>query len=259
MMLSSDKIPVVAVTASLVDWWKMAGVDYITEDAAVDWLKPVELEADSKLLSREPVRHVETARESTPAVAVLSSSDWLNDIDGLHSAIMSGLPMPGNTYGGKPALPILNLNSPLMIIGDLPDIEEIEAGILGIGAAGRLLANMVKPIGFDLRDCSLTALATTRPATGELPDTDYVNLSAFALHQIRLVDPQQILLLGSATCRALLSAELMDARISKPDVNHLVGNKAVLPTFHPRTLIARPMLKAQAWKDLQMIAKKDAL
>jgi uracil-DNA glycosylase len=52
---------------------------------------------------------------------------------------------------------------------------------------------------------------------------------------------------------------LMDARDIKSNINHIVGKKAATPTFHPRTLLARPMLKAQAWKDLQMVAKKDAL
>ena len=36
-------------------------------------------------------------------------------------------------------------------------------------------------------------------------------------------------------------------------------NIAALTTFHPRTLIARPAMKAQAWRDLQMFAKRYAL
>jgi uracil-DNA glycosylase len=259
MMLSSDKMPIVSATTSLVDWWKMAGVGYITEDAAVDWLKPVEAESEPIIPLPEAVRQRDTVRAPSPPVSALSPSDWPVDIGELHSAIMSGLPLPGNAYGGKPALPKLIVNSPLMIIGDLPDIEEIEAGILGIGAAGRLLSNIIKAIGFDLSDCSLTALATTRPGTGELPESEYAALAAFVTYQVNLVNPQHIVILGSVTSSALLGAEWKDSKISKPDVNHIVGKKAAYPTFHPRNLIARPISKGQAWKDLQMIAKKDAL
>ncbi len=255
-MLSSDKTQTTAIVASLVDWWKMAGVDYLVQDSPVDWLEPVEAEAAPP---PEAIPTRAKATEPTAALPDITQSDWPTDIAALQNAIMMGHMLPGNQYGGKPAVPVGLASAPLMIIGDLPDIEEIDAGRLGQGAAGRLLGNMVKAIGYDIANCYLSALATTRPATGELPEQDLANLAAFALHQIDLVGPQHILILGSATCRALLGAELMDVRVSKPDINHIVGKKAATPTFHPRTLLARPILKAQAWQDLQMIAKKDAL
>jgi uracil-DNA glycosylase len=257
-MLSDHKTQTAGIASSLVDWWKMAGVEYLVEDVSVDWLAPKEAETvPLAAATAAPTR----ISESEPIIArpAISSSDWPADIAALQAAIASGLPLPGNTYGGKSAAPVGPVNAQLMIIGDIPDIEEIETGSFGAGGAGLLLANMVGAIGYNLADCYLGALATTRPATGELPEDDYSSLAAFALHQINLVNPQRVLVLGSAACRALLGADLMDARDVKSNINHIVGKKAATPTFHPRTLLARPILKAQAWKDLQMVAKKDAL
>ncbi len=236
----------------------MAGVEYLVEDMAVNWLA----EKEAETAPPAAVTAMQTRiSEPEPIIAcpVISSSDWPVDIAALQASIASGVPFPGNTYGGKSAVPVGPVNPQLMIIGDIPNIEEIETGSFGAGGMGRLMANMVGAIGYNLANCYLSALATTRPATGELPENDYSSLVAFALHQINLVNPERVLILGSAACRALLGADLMDARIVKPNINHIVGKKAASITFHPRTLLARPMLKAQAWKDLQMVAKKDAL
>lgn len=257
-MLFTDKTQTDAIAASLVDWWKMAGAVYSHDETAVDWLAPEEHELEFLTISsRQETRLVSTQPiVERPAIA---SAAWPDNIAGLHHAIANGHLLPSNKYGGKSASPAGNVNAQLMIIGDLPDVEEVDAGSMGAGALGELLIKMVAAIGFELGNCYLTALATTRPATGELPDDDYDLLAKFALHQIELVNPQSILILGSATCRALLGADLIAARQNLPDINHIVGNKAATPTFHPRTLLARPTLKAKAWQDLQMLAKKDAL
>jgi uracil-DNA glycosylase len=52
---------------------------------------------------------------------------------------------------------------------------------------------------------------------------------------------------------------LMAARGRLEIINHDDRKTAAIATFHPRTLMAQPQLKAQAWKDLQMLARKDYL
>ncbi len=265
-MLSTEKMQNSALAASLVDWWNLAGVDYLVEEEPVNWMSDI-VSPSAKIVTQPasvqaermplPVTPIETQKPA--ATAYVDSSEWPEDFGALRQSTADGRPFPGNHYGGKAALPVGEAKAPLMIIGDLPDSAEIDAGYFGAGQSGQLLGNMMRAAGFDLAQCQITALATTRPAIGEIPEEDLASLAAFALHQIAVADPQQILILGSTACRALLGKDLMEARISLPDVNHIVGKKAVLSTFHPRTLLSRPLLKAQAWQDLQMIAKKDAL
>lgn len=241
--------------ASLVDWWKMAGVDYVVEDAPSSWLKPVETAAPKAEINKASSIDKEVP-VSEPAEFV---TEWPDNLDELRKQISDQTRLPGNCYGGKSAISVGNINAKLMIILDLPEIKEIESGRFCEGPTGALIRNIIAAMGYKFDDCYITALATTRPATGQLPDGDETSLTGFMLHQIKIVDPAAVLIFGSSACRALLGAELMESHGRLRDINHYVGKKAALTTFHPRTLLARPVLKAQAWKDLQMLAKKDAL
>ena len=85
---------------------------------------------------------------------------------------------------------------------------------LGSGATGILLTRMLAAIDIKLPDCYWTALATTIPPTGDVPENALPELAEFVRHQIGLLRPNRwIVLLGSsATCKALLGEELMKAR-----------------------------------------------
>lgn len=235
---------------SLTSWWELAGMHSAVGDEVVDWLA---LDAKSEViapLARQPALQ--------PEVAVQPKPEWPQDIEALRILIAEGAALPCNAFGNRPVVPVGPANAELMIISDLPDRDEVTAGTIGSGATGKLLERMLAAIGVDLAQCYWTTLAATIPATGELPDAALPELADFARHQIGLVDPETIFVLGSSTCRALLGLELMDARKSWQNINYIGGKKATLTTFHPRTLHARSQMKAQAWKDLQMFVKKDA-
>ncbi len=236
---------------SLNSWWELAGVNATVSDKAVDWLA---LDAKPVIAMQAPV-----IQGSQPDLPVEAKIEWPQDIETLRRMIADGAALPGNAFGNRSVAPVGPDNAKLMIVSDLPDGDELAAGKLGSGATGTLLERMLAAIGVNLDDCYWTSLATTIPAAGELPDAVLLELSGFVRHQINLVDPENIIMLGSSACRSLLGLELMGARGNLEYFNHDGGKKAVLTTFHPRTLIARPQMKSQAWKDLQMFVKKDIL
>ena len=235
---------------SLNGWWELAGVDSAIGDEAVDWLA---LDAKPETVALVPVKQVQ------PELPAKTKAEWPQEIETLRRMISEGAALPCNTLGNRMVAPIGPGNASLMIVSDLPDADELAAETLGSGATGALLERMLSVIGVDLAECYWTTLSATIPATGELPDSVLPELADFMRHQINLVDPKSFILLGSSACRALLGLELMEARGNLQDFNHDGGKKAVLTTFHPRTLIARPQMKAQAWKDLQMFVKRDNL
>jgi uracil-DNA glycosylase len=104
-----------------------------------------------------------------------------------------------------------------------------------------------------------SALAHSRPAAASLPKADFPELAEFARYHIAFVQPKVVVLFGSAACEALLGQELMSARGILHYINYNGQKTAAIATFHPRTLIAQPQLKAQAWKDLQMLVRKEYL
>ena len=235
------------IVSSLNGWWELAGVDCAVGDETVNWLTlDAKLEIAAPLLDKP---------EPLPELAAKTKIEWPQDIEALRSMISNSAALPSNAFGNRHIAPVGPSNASLMIISDLPDGDEVATGQLGSGATGKLLARMMAAIGVDLADCYWTALATTIPATAELPDSALPDLADFIRHQINLVDPERIVVFGSSTCRALLGLDLMEARQHLQYINYDGGKKAVLTTFHPRTLLARPQMKAQAWKDLQMFVK----
>lgn len=236
---------------SLNGWWELAGVDSAVSDISVDWLA-----LDAK---PEPVLSPHNIAQIQPEMAAKPKVEWPRDIETLRLALLEQTALPGNGYGNRPVVSVGPSSCGVMVVSDLPDSDELAAGKLGSGASGALLERMLTAIGVNLADCYWTSLASTMPATSELPDADIHELAAFLRYQIGLVQPKNIISLGSAASKALVGLELMEARQSLRDFNHDGGKVAVLTTFHPRTLIARPQMKSQAWKDLQMFAKRDIL
>jgi uracil-DNA glycosylase len=247
---------------SLIEWWKMAGADYLVKETPQSWLMEDEPElVVAAPIVAKPERHAvqEQVAQLAPVQSEASPDDWPQDLEQLKAQIVAGAHLPGNCFGGKSAAPIGDAGASLMIISDLPSAEEIEQSQLSAGKTGSLLVQMLAAMGQKLDDCYVTALATTRPAIGEIPEGTEPALSAFMIHQMKIVKPKAVLILGTAACQALLNAELMTARQNLHYFNHDGQKMTALTTFHPRTLLARPILKAQAWKDLQMLMIKGVL
>ncbi len=236
-----------AVVESLTRWWELAGLDSAVGDTAVDWLadsQPPQIQGAGPTLPAA-VKHTE--RPAAPEIV------WPADMAQLRDMVITGAPLPGNAFGPIRFPPVGPETCDVMIISDLPDIMD------ELGAAPQnaiLLRRMMAAIGIDLSSCFTSWLATSMPSTSEVPDEALPDLAAFMRYQIGIVRPKSVVILGSSACKALLGEELMNARAQLRNINHNSLNIAALATFHPRTLIARPALKAQAWKDLQMFAKR---
>ena len=237
-----------AVVQSLTGWWELAGLDSAVRDEAVDWLAD---ETPEKAASATTIAAAAKKLAEQPAAP---SIVWPMEVMMLREMVQSGAPLPGNAYGPVRFAPIGPHICEVMVISDLPDI--LDAQEMQVSANASLLHQMLAAVGLDSANTFRTWLATTIPSTGEVPERDLPELAAFMLHQIKLIRPKSIVILGSSACMALLGEELMNARAELRNINHDGLNIPTLTTFHPRTLIAQPATKKQAWKDLQMFAKR---
>lgn len=237
-----------AVVESLTGWWELAGLDSAVGDTAVNWLADDGPEKSQTAAAIATVVKKQAEPLAAPAIA------WPTNIAALRDMVTSGSNLPGNNYGPARFAPIGPETCEVMIISDLPDILETREATTLANAA--LLHRMLAAIGIDTVDCYRSWLATSMPSTAEVPEQDLPELAAFMLYQIKLIRPKSVVILGSSACKALLGEELMNARAELRNINHDGLNITTLTTFHPRTLIARPAIKKQAWKDLQMFAKR---
>ena len=243
-----------AAVESLTGWWTLAGVDSAVGDETVNWLA-----ADEVTNSAKPAVAGNNNAANVPAAPPVQSIGWPNDIATLRQMVINGAALPGNDFGPVHIPPIGPENCATFIISDLPDLTDADQATAGTSAAHILLERMLASIGIDISDCYRTWLATTVPATGELTEACLPELGDYMRHQLGLIRPTSVVILGSSACKALLNVDLMYARAELRGVKDDVRNITALATFHPRTLIARPAMKAQAWRDLQMFAKRAAL
>jgi len=219
---------------SALGWWREAGVDVIVDDVARDWLRPASAPAI------EPARSAEPAADALPATL---------------AAMQAKLAEPGLVPNaiGTPVAPCGTVASGLMLLADMPEPGDPDAGQLVSGDAGRLLDRMLGAIGRDRASIYLAPFAPARPAGGRLATPTCETLAKLALHHIALAQPRMLLLLGDAPARALLGLGLAEARGRIHKLNHLGHTVDVVATFHPRYLLREQGAKAKAWQDLRCL------
>jgi DNA polymerase len=234
-----------SVAASAIDWWIDAGVDASVDETPRDWLaaivapvRPTNARAGANIVEAVPVPALP---DTLDAFLAWRASD---------AAPEAG--WPGAIIAAQGPV-----NARLMVLVDVPEREDGEAGTLLGGAAGRLFDRMLAAIGHSRASIHLVAVCAKRPVTGRIAPEIEERLGEIARHHIALVAPKRVLLLGNAPSRALLGADVAPARESLRAVNLEGGNKAVtveaVASFHPRFLLERPAQKADAWRDLQML------
>ena len=228
-----------ALAASLLDWWRLAGVDALIDEAPRNWLA-----APEAALARA-IGQAGSAPVAAPA-PVRAMPATLAEFE----TWRLGPDMPEAAWPGARCGVEGNTASGLMIVVECPDRD----GLIG-GAAGALFDRMLAAIGLTRETIYLVPMATVRPPSGRLPSELLPALGELLAAQIRLAAPRRMLVIGNAPSRAVLGTEMAPARGRLHSINHLDGQSpaSVVATFHPRFLLERPAAKADAWRDLQLL------
>lgn len=141
-----------------------------------------------------------------------------------------------------------NPNARLMLIGEAPGKNEDEQGIPFVGDSGVLLNNMIKAAGWVREELYIANVIKCRPPNNRYPALQEVeNCAEYLEAQIEAVNPEFILLLGSAATNALLGCPITHAR---GEVRQWKG-RVIYATYHPSFLLREPKQKANVWNDLQ--------
>ena len=147
-----------------------------------------------------------------------------------------------------------SLNARLMIIGEGPGAEEDKQGIPFIGAAGKLLDDMLDSMGIQRQEVYIANIVKCRPPQNRAPkDQESEACADFLERQIELVDPEIILLMGATAIQNYLSK---DMRITKDRGKWMEKDgRKVLATFHPAALLRDPRKKPDSFHDMLLIKR----
>ena len=227
-----------AEAASVLGWWIEAGVDVAIQEQSRVWLG-----AAAAVTSVEP--HTLAAPKPTLEIPANLEAfrSWLGET--------SSLPM--SQANARRALPKGTEGAEVMLLADMPTPEDVAEGKPIAGQAWELTERMLAAIGFDAEQAYVAGLSCFHSPGTRLSGTDLDACATLARRHVALAKPKRLLLLGDATCRALLGKPLTAAR---GHVHKVEGVRAVA-TFHPRFLLDRPSNKALAWRDLLLLMEEE--
>tara|TARA_B100001057_G_scaffold420965_1_gene441634 strand:- start:75 stop:767 length:693 start_codon:yes stop_codon:yes gene_type:complete len=151
------------------------------------------------------------------------------------------------------------INSPIMIIGEAPGLEEEKTNKTFQGDSGKLLEKMLLAINIKRTNVYFSYAINFRPPEDRKPTSQEIKrYSVFLKEHISIIDPKIVILFGSTAMEAITS---LNSRISNERGKWkeiILKNKTypLMITFNPSYLIRFPENKIFSWEDLKKIKQK---
>ena len=152
-----------------------------------------------------------------------------------------------------------NIDSPIMLIGEAPGIEEDKTGISFQGEVGSLLNKMLLAINIKKENIYSTYAVNFRPPEDRKPTSvEIKKYSIFLQKHISIIQPKIIILMGSTAMESLtgLNSKITIERGKWKEVIVKNTNYNVIITFSPSYLLRVPENKKYSWEDLKLIKQK---
>lgn len=148
-----------------------------------------------------------------------------------------------------------NIRPKVCFFGEAPGADEDAQGRPFVGAAGRLLTDIIKAMRLSREEVYILNSLKCRPPQNRTPLPEEVeNCRPYALTQLELLQPEYIILLGAVAVRSLLQSGDPVGRL-RGRFHHFHGAK-VLVTYHPAYLLRTPEAKKLVWADVQMVMRE---
>ncbi|MDC1129664.1 uracil-DNA glycosylase [Candidatus Pelagibacter sp.] len=152
-----------------------------------------------------------------------------------------------------------NINSPIMLVGEAPGVEEDNTGLTFLGEVGDLLKKMLLAINIKKENIYSTYAVNFRPPEDRKPtSTEIKRYSQFLQKQISIIKPKIIILMGSSAMESLtgLNSKISIERGKWKEVIVKNDTYNVIITFNPSYLLRVPENKRYSWEDLKKIKQK---
>jgi uracil-DNA glycosylase family 4 len=144
------------------------------------------------------------------------------------------------------------LSAKIMFIGEAPGRSEDDEGRPFVGAAGRILDNLLRKAGIERSQVFITNIVKCRPPNNRVPEEDELTACRPYLdRQIALIKPKVICILGRTAYSSLLGGTSITANRGK--IVKKGGQKYFL-TFHPAAVIYNKDLRSALQADLKKLA-----
>jgi DNA polymerase len=140
----------------------------------------------------------------------------------------------------------------VMIVGEGPGKQEDQTGRPFVGNAGRYLDHVLEGTPFTREDFFITNIVKCRPPSNRTPTADEAETctSLYLFHQVKLLNPRLILLLGSTAVKRMLGLKSVEEARGK--VIERDGRK-YLASYHPAVRFYREDLAQKIKEDFGLL------
>ena len=147
-----------------------------------------------------------------------------------------------------------NPNARIMFVGEAPGFYEDKQGEPFVGAAGKLLTELLESAGLSRKEIYIANVIKCRPPQNRNPEPDEVDTcEPFLFEQIAAVRPRVIVALGKFAAQALLRTDDPISRLRGRPFDY--RGATLVPTFHPAYLLRNPSSKREVWEDMKLVKK----
>ena len=152
-----------------------------------------------------------------------------------------------------------DINSPIMLIGEAPGIEEDKSGMPFKGEIGELLNKMLLAINIKRKNIYCSYSMNFRPPEDRKPTSvEIKRYSVFLKEHISIIEPKIVILMGSTAMEAVtgINGKISSERGKWKEVILNGRTYPLMITFNPSYLIRFPENKKYSWEDLKKIRQK---
>ena len=152
-----------------------------------------------------------------------------------------------------------NINSPIMLIGEAPGLEEDSNANTFMGEVGELLDKMLLAIEIKRKNIYCSYSINFRPPEDRKPTSvEIKRYSVFLKEHISIIDPKIVILMGSTAMEAVtgINEKISSERGKWKEIILNNNTYPLMITFNPSYLIRYPDYKKYSWEDLKKIREK---
>jgi len=149
-----------------------------------------------------------------------------------------------------------NPNSDIMFIGEAPGRTEDDLGIPFIGAAGKILDELLKKVHLVRENIYITNIVKCRPPKNRNPTEKEIKACSKHLdNEIKIIKPKTIVPLGVFATKYVFNKygiKFTSMTAARGTV-YKVGDIRIVPMYHPASIIYNRNLQDIMFKDIGLV------
>lgn len=209
------------------------------------------------------VRHESSTPAPTPPTVTLPAGTKVEQMQWLQKTVSECEQTRRHlNHGAKPMLGFGSIEAKVVLVGDVPGIEEIDAGRPFVGDVAVTLQKILKETGLTENDVYLVNSMVWRPATASphakaiAKEWEIAYNKPYITALLKIIRPQCVMALGQQAIHALTG--------TKETISHLRGvwqdveGFPLMSTFHPNYILNSPSItnKRKVWEDFLKVMEK---